>query len=228
MPAKPGRPVRSADKVKRGSDKPAGSTLRSGLRQFTQQRLLDAALECFRERGYRETTIENIVELAGTTVTTFYRYFPGKIDLLKHLLDHLITEVEATLRELDTLDVARRKEVRRWLDSYMVMWGRVHRLCTAHWEAVTFDEAYAKRVMDDALSCSSVMQQTLERLEPEARERTSLRMGLIIVFIDRMALVVSVERSAVRARAIMDEFAGILWLILNDSPALNNSDREGD
>jgi AcrR family transcriptional regulator len=210
---------KSAKPAKVKAAAPAES-LRSGLKQFTRQRMLDAALQCFRERGYQETTVEKIVELAGTTVPTFYRHFPSKADLLYPLLDHLTEEVEATLRALDGLDVRDRKEVRRWLDTYMVMWGRVHKLCAAHWEATNLDETYAQRVLDDGISCAAVLERTLARMGVEAQGRFKVRMGLMIMFLDRMAMIVSVERSASRAQQILDEMSKMLWLILNDDPAL--------
>jgi len=70
--------------------------------------------------------------------------------------------VGTTLRELDALDVTDRKVVRRWLDSYMVMWARVHNLCAAHWEAVNVDSSYAQHLMTDAIGCASIME-TVQR-----------------------------------------------------------------
>jgi AcrR family transcriptional regulator len=220
MPSKTAQPPKPAKPARSLSAAPAES-LRSGLKQFTRQRMLDAALQCFRERGYQDTTVEKIVELAGTTVPTFYRHFPSKSDLLYPLLDHLTEEVEATLRALDGLDVRNRKEVRRWLDTYMVMWGRVHKLCAAHWEATNLDETYAQRVMDDGLSCASVMENVLGGMDARAQDRFKIRLGLMIMYLDRMAMVVTVERSAARAQQILDEMANMLWLILNNDPVLD-------
>jgi len=220
----PSKAARDSLRTKPGSGAASDASdlsLRKGLKEFTRQRLLDAALQCFRERGYQETTVDRVVQLAGTTVPTFYRHFPSKADLLYPLLDQLTQEVETTLRELDGLDIRERKVVRRWLDSYMVMWARVHKLCAAHWEATNVDPVYAERVMDDAINCVSVMESILSGMEAQASGRFKIRMGLIILFIDRMAFVVSHERSAKRARQILDEFGNILWLVLNDDPVLD-------
>lgn len=215
--------ARSAKPIKapRATSPTPKVSLRSGLKQFTRQRMLDAALLCFRERGYQDTTIERIVELAGTTVPTFYRHFQSKSDLLYPLLDHLTEEVGTTLRALDALDVRNRKEVRHWLDSYMVMWGRVHKLCAAHWEAVNLNEAYAQQLMDDGIDCAEVMEKILAGMAEQAQGVFKLRLGLMIMFLDRMALIVSVERSAARARQILDEVGTMLWLILNNDPAMD-------
>lgn len=220
MAAKAARPT-NLKKTQRAITAKSTGSLRSGLKQFTRHRMLDAALQCFRERGYQETTVEQIVELAGTTVPTFYRHFQSKSDLLYPLLDHLTEEVETTLRALDGLDVRNRKEVRRWLDTYMVMWGRVHKLCAAHWEAINLNETYAQQLMDDGMSCASVMEKVLAGMAAKAQGVFKLRLGLMIMFLDRMALVVSVERGAVRAQQILDEVGAILWLILNNDPALD-------
>jgi len=48
----------------------------------TRERILDAALELFRERGYEATTMRMIASAAGTSLGNSYYYFPSK--------DHLV------------------------------------------------------------------------------------------------------------------------------------------
>ncbi|OWY58559.1 hypothetical protein B7486_79320, partial [cyanobacterium TDX16] len=42
----------------------------------TRQALIDAAWELFDERGYAETTIEDITDRVDVSSRTFFRYFP--------------------------------------------------------------------------------------------------------------------------------------------------------
>jgi AcrR family transcriptional regulator len=42
----------------------------------------DAALSLFAEQGYDVTTIEHITERAGTSTSSFFRYFRGKAEIL--------------------------------------------------------------------------------------------------------------------------------------------------
>ena len=45
-------------------------------------RLEKAAMDLFQERGYVETTVEDIAARAGLTERTFFRYFPDKREVL--------------------------------------------------------------------------------------------------------------------------------------------------
>ncbi|MGW5714825.1 TetR/AcrR family transcriptional regulator [Amycolatopsis sp. NPDC003865] len=46
------------------------------------ERLVDAALDLFEERGYENTTVIEIAERAGLTKSTFFRHFPDKREVL--------------------------------------------------------------------------------------------------------------------------------------------------
>jgi AcrR family transcriptional regulator len=45
--------------------------------------ILDAALACFRERGFAATRLEDVAARAGVTKGTIYLYFPSKEELFK-------------------------------------------------------------------------------------------------------------------------------------------------
>jgi AcrR family transcriptional regulator len=45
-------------------------------------RLMEAALELYRERGFDQTTVADIAERAGLTERTFFRYFTDKREVL--------------------------------------------------------------------------------------------------------------------------------------------------
>ena len=64
----------------------------------TEQRLAQAALALFRERGYSEVTVTDIAERAGITRRTYFRYFPDKREVLFANSDRLVAAVgEAVL-----------------------------------------------------------------------------------------------------------------------------------
>ncbi len=51
----------------------------------TKGKIVSAAWKLFYEQGYDDTTIEEIVELSGTSKGSFYHYFDGKDALLSSL-----------------------------------------------------------------------------------------------------------------------------------------------
>ncbi len=63
-----------------------GSPARPGLRERKKARtratIQACALRLFREQGYDATTIEQIIDAADVSETTFFRYFPAKEDLV--------------------------------------------------------------------------------------------------------------------------------------------------
>lgn len=66
-----------------------------------KQRLLEAAYVLFCEKGFKDTTIQNIVDKAGVAKGTFYLYFNDRYDIQEHviatqayqLLDHAIQAI---------------------------------------------------------------------------------------------------------------------------------------
>src|SRR6476646_5258823 len=57
--------------------------------------ILSAALDCFAERGFAATRLDDIAARAGVTKGTLYLYFPGKAELFKALVrQQLLPNVE--------------------------------------------------------------------------------------------------------------------------------------
>ena len=51
----------------------------------TRQRIIDVALELFRERGFEGTRVQDIVERVGISPATFFNYFPNKLAVVEAL-----------------------------------------------------------------------------------------------------------------------------------------------
>ena len=63
-----------------------------------RRNLITSALTNFEKKGYHQTRIEDITELAGTGKGTFYLYFKSKEDLVLDVFDDLSREIEKTLQ----------------------------------------------------------------------------------------------------------------------------------
>jgi len=59
---------------------------RQERREARRRRLLDAALQILAERGYNETSVDQIVAQARTSKTTFYEFFGSKEDCVRDIL----------------------------------------------------------------------------------------------------------------------------------------------
>jgi AcrR family transcriptional regulator len=68
------------------SDRPAASslTLQERKLQVVRTAIWDAATDLFAEKGYDETTIDDIARRAGVSRRSFFRYFSSKSDLMAY------------------------------------------------------------------------------------------------------------------------------------------------
>jgi AcrR family transcriptional regulator len=59
-------------------------SLRTRKQEFGRDSIWAAAIELFAEKGFEETTVDDIVDAAGTSRRTFFRYFESKRDLMAY------------------------------------------------------------------------------------------------------------------------------------------------
>lgn len=185
--------------------------LRSQLRQLTKERLVDAAVELFVEKGYRATSVADIAAAAGTTPTTFYRYFPTKSDIARLLQDRINVEVKKTLDALDQIKRPTRAAIREWVDQYGQMWQRMHVLCDAYWEATATDSKLAAELVPITRELIDSMELISSMPEGKSREKFQSRLVLLYLLMDRLFYLVTIQGHSATATRMLDEFAEITW-----------------
>ncbi|MCM3923860.1 TetR/AcrR family transcriptional regulator [Frankia sp. AiPs1] len=87
----------------------------------TVRQILDAGIQCFAERGYHLSFVDDIVATAGLARGTFYKYFDEKLDLLLALsaeASAVSTRLGVEIRGI-TLDPAGLGRLRGWLADFV-------------------------------------------------------------------------------------------------------------
>ena len=64
----------------------------------TGDRFAQAAFDLFNERGFEQTTVDDIAERAGLSRATFFRHYPSKDDVIFPDHDRLLSQVRDRLR----------------------------------------------------------------------------------------------------------------------------------
>lgn len=209
--------VKSRQPVK----KLAAGSLRSDIRQFTRDRLIAAAMDVFMADGFRLSSVERIVELAGTTVPTFYRHFSSKNDLLIPLQETLRTQMRQVIARIGDIETVDFVSVRKWLDCYLAMRSHMHQLCVAYWEVMEVDSDLAAGAIPCTLADLSTASAFFDRFEGSDRASAELRFALILPMLDRAGRVIDGLRDeSLKARAF-DEVTNMVVLALNNPGGSN-------
>jgi AcrR family transcriptional regulator len=107
---------------------PASKRVLRSQGRRTMRKLLDAAMVAFDERGYHNTRVNDVVEIAKTSHGTFYLYFSNKEDLLRALVTEAAGEAHSLYDALNTLPADGGKpqweDVHRWVTAFSELWQR--------------------------------------------------------------------------------------------------------
>ncbi len=66
-----------------------------------RSRIYEASIRLFRERGYEQTTIDDIVKVAGVAKGTFFNFFPSKLHAIRAYYAAIDAEVSRCRAALD-------------------------------------------------------------------------------------------------------------------------------
>jgi len=75
-------------------------------REATQARLIAAARNAFGERGYADTSLEDIAVVCDVTIRPIYHYFDNKLGLFKAVVETIERENVAKIKSHDNPDIS--------------------------------------------------------------------------------------------------------------------------
>jgi AcrR family transcriptional regulator len=73
--------------------------------EVRKNEILDTAQKFFFQKGYEQTSIQDIIDDLGIAKGTFYHYFTSKIDMLDQLVDRTTTEISTALKKIIASDM---------------------------------------------------------------------------------------------------------------------------
>jgi TetR/AcrR family transcriptional regulator, fatty acid metabolism regulator protein len=69
------------------------------MQKDTRQKILDAAINIFAQKGYHDTRVDEIVAASDTSKGAVYFYFPSKQDIFFAIVDRFIVLLEGRLEQ---------------------------------------------------------------------------------------------------------------------------------
>lgn len=75
------------------------------LKEEIKKRILIAALDEFKEKGYLSASVRNIASNADTALGTVYKYFRNKEDLFNSVVESVYSDLFATINKIIVADV---------------------------------------------------------------------------------------------------------------------------
>ena len=92
-------------------------TRRERRKLEVHNRILEAAVALFEERGPRETTVVEICERADVAHKTFFNHFPTKLDLLREIAHAGIEQLMFEIEEIRKADIGTPERIARFFDT---------------------------------------------------------------------------------------------------------------
>ena len=114
------------------------------------QKLLDAGMKVFDERGYQAARVDDVVKAARTSHGTFYLYFSNKEDLFRVLAEDCVAEMDGM--DLGPVDPgpAGYATLRAWLAGFLATYRRYGPVIRA-WTEMQVDDRRLTRLGGQAM-----------------------------------------------------------------------------
>lgn len=187
-------------------------TMRQQFKQETRHRLEQAALRLLAKHGYRETSVGQIVEMAGTTRTTFYDHFRGKSELIDVAQERKIAPALIHLCErLDSHQPLTRGVLRAWLDEYAEAWQRIRVYFDAYSEASRTDHAVGATILPNSYAVTAHMRRFLAGFNEAERPAAHDRLVLLFNALDHLMHVTQLMDDPPASRRMFDALTDLYW-----------------
>lgn len=201
----------AADAVSRPARTPRRS-LRDVQKEVTRERLIEAAAEEFRGRGFNETTADNIAKAAGASRATFYVYFRTKAEIVAELMRRSQSDVLAAYRRLDDMESPDHASILDWLDETIMLWRERSSDFTTMEQALANDDLVTETWLTILGDTYKVMPKTFARYtDPVQHERARLHLLTLQMALDR-TMFFTILRGKPLDMVLLKDVLAMQWL----------------
>jgi AcrR family transcriptional regulator len=181
-----------------------------------QHELVERAARIFAERGYDQTSVQELTEAMGLAAGALYHYFGSKEQLLiricDQLMDPLLEQARAVAAEDDAPDERLRAVVRLWVEH--VVDHRAHMLVFQQERHMIERGAEWRGVRASRKNFERLMQDVIDRAQPDAGADSRLLLSALLGMVNHTA-----QWYRPRGRLTPDEIAdGYTALVLKSTP----------
>ena len=147
---------------------------RERKRTETRQRIFRAAMELFAERGFFDTTVEDITEAADVGKGTFFNYFPSKEHVLGVLHDLQLNKTEQARAEAEARHLPTRELLLNLMKRIAEEPGRSQLLARSLLGTVLTSEAVREMLLDVFARGRKLLVQILQLAQQRGEVRRDL------------------------------------------------------
>ncbi|MBS3787786.1 TetR/AcrR family transcriptional regulator [Candidatus Bipolaricaulota bacterium] len=119
----------------------------------TEQKIEDAAVELFSNKGFHETSMRDLAAEAGVAIGTIYHHYEDKNQIMLKMIRRALEEREKTIQELNESNLP-------------VKW-QLEKVLRMHLERVQKNETRGKLVLNQLRQPNKAFQQEFNRLYDE-------------------------------------------------------------
>lgn len=120
---------------------------------ITKTKILDVAIKLFTEKGYNETTMQDILSQSGLSKGAVYHHFRSKNEILEYAMDSELQHVTRYLKELAESQELSATEKLNTLVDFFISNERIKNLSKSNWaEKIPYGLLYTLRNTVNVLS----------------------------------------------------------------------------
>lgn len=178
----------------------------------TMQKLLQAGVTVFEERGYHAARVDDIVKVARTSHGTFYLYFSNKEDLLRVLVLDALDEMAALTDELPPVgpDADGRRVLRDWLERYIDVYDRNGAVLRSLVEAAMETREFRRLGESQLGAFTAALAQRIDRSRPQNGFNPHVAALAFLSMIERFSYFESTQQFEFPREQVVETLASIL------------------